>query len=133
VRFHGRVPHARVPRWLAACDLALAPYDPATFPAGRVAYSTLKIPEAMACARAVASVPSGNVLRLIRHGQDGLLLDNTRAAWTALFRELPSREALDALGRAGRLSVRGLTWARTAEGYERFVTSLLNRTPRTPA
>lgn len=125
VRLHGRVPHEDVPRWIAACDLALAPYDPSCFPSGRVAYSTLKIPEAMACARPVASVPSGNVKRLIEEGRSGLLLENTSAAWTRLFRALPARSCLDALGLAAREAVREVTWERTAAGYQAVVERLL--------
>lgn len=131
VRFHGRVPHERVPLWLAACDLALAPYDVRAFPDGRVAYSTLKIPEAMACARPVASVPSGHVLRLIDPGRSGLLLANTPAAWSELWGALPARASLAAMGRAAHDAVRALTWERTAAGYERVAASLLHRSPTT--
>ena len=98
VVLHGRVEHARIPSFLAAADLCLAPYDLAAFPGGRVAYSTLKIPESMACATPVASVPEGRPGELIRDGVSGFLLPNTSAAWAQLFKGLPSRAELAAMG-----------------------------------
>lgn len=59
--FHGRIPYDKVPDFIAAADLCLAPYNPAAFPGGEVAYSTLKIPEYMSVARPVVSVPSGRI------------------------------------------------------------------------
>ena len=124
VVFHGRRPHAEVPRFIAAANLCLAPYATSAFPFGEVAYSTLKIPEAMACARPVASVPSGNVRRLIRPGHSGLLLPNTPDAWAELFRSLPSVDELDRMGRHARDTALELTWARTAVGYRDVCASL---------
>jgi len=117
VAFHGRVEHAAVPHWIAAADLCLAPYDPAAFPDGEVAYSTLKIPEYQACARAVASVASGRVRALIRPGATGFLLANDPASWGALLFDLPPRERLDAMGREARNTAPACCWADTALAY----------------
>ena len=67
-RFYGYVPHAQVPAHIAAADLCLAPYRTRAFYEGRVTFSTLKIPEYMARARPVVSVPSGSITRLIEDG-----------------------------------------------------------------
>jgi len=104
VVFHGRVPHDSVPTWIAASDLALAPYDRASFPGGEVAYSTLKIPESLACGRPVASVASGHIKDLIEDGVTGFLLQGDEASWTELVRALPDRVRLDEMGRAAAAS-----------------------------
>ncbi len=40
VLFHGRVPHERVPLWIAAADVCLAPYDASVFACGELGYLT---------------------------------------------------------------------------------------------
>jgi glycosyltransferase involved in cell wall biosynthesis len=100
VFFHGRVPHDRVPEYIAAADLCLAPYEPSAFPGNKVAYSSLKIPEYMSVGRAVASVPSGRVLELIADGVNGFLFDNTASEWQKFLHTVPSRERLASMGSA---------------------------------
>ncbi len=100
VRFHGRVAHEHVPTYIAAADLCVAPYSPPAFPGGEVGYSTLKIREYLSAGRAVASVPSGGITRLVRDGVSGLLVENVAARWERCLRELPSREQLGMMGRA---------------------------------
>ena len=117
VVFHGRVPHARVPVFAAAADLCVAPYDRAVFPDGEIAYSTLKIPEAMACARPVATVPGEHTGSLVEHGVSGFLVDNTTAEWTRLLQGLPDRSELDAMGERAAARAGEITWERTAQGY----------------
>jgi glycosyltransferase involved in cell wall biosynthesis len=121
VRFHGRVPHGDMPRYIAAADVCLAPYDVARFPDGHVAYSTLKIPEYLACARPVISVPSGQVRRLVTHGVTGFLLPNEIGAWVELLASLPSRHRLTEMGQAAMHSVATtMTWEQTAAEYLRI-------------
>ncbi|MGH7541358.1 MAG: glycosyltransferase, partial [Gemmatimonadota bacterium] len=100
VEFHGRVAHDRVPAYLAAADLCLAPYDPDAFFGGEVGYSTLKIREYLAAGRPVASIASGSILDLVEEGETGFLVPHDPAAWGALFRALPDRERLHAMGDA---------------------------------
>lgn len=117
VRFHGPVDHARVPGYIAAADLCLAPYRDRAFPGGVVPFATLKVAEYMACARPVASVPSGRLLRLVEPGISGFLLPNARDAWASLLATLPARDRLDEMGRAAAKAVEGLSWEDTARGY----------------
>lgn len=117
VYFRGRVPHAAMPQYIAAADLCLAPYDPAAFPNGQVAYSTLKIPEYMACARPVVSVPSGHILRLIQHGVSGYLFDNDVNNWVGFLRQCPSREQLRHMGAAAASTVVSCGWEDVARAY----------------
>jgi glycosyltransferase involved in cell wall biosynthesis len=115
--FHGRVPHAAVPQYIAMADLCLAPYDPAAFPNGEVAYSTLKIPEYMASGRPVVSVPSGHVHNLIQHNISGFLLPNEVANWVDFLRHSPSREQLQQMGTAAARLATGQSWEAVAQAY----------------
>ena len=98
VHFHGRKPYESVPVFIAAADLCLAPYEPAAFPGGQVAYSSLKIPEYMSVGRPVVSVPSGRVLELIEDGVTGFLFANDEQEWTRFLSDLPGRDALAVMG-----------------------------------
>ena len=100
VRFHGRVPYERVPEYIAAADLCLAPYEPDAFPGGVVAYSSLKIPEYMSVGRPVVSVPSGRVLELVNDGETGFLFANNESEWLHFLQNVPDRERLSAMGEA---------------------------------
>jgi glycosyltransferase involved in cell wall biosynthesis len=117
VLFHGRVPHERMPELIAAADLCLAPYERAVFPEGHVAYSTLKIPEYLACGKPVASVPSGNIARLVRSGATGFLLENEAREWAKLLRSLPTRDRLREMGKAAAADVPAPDWGETAARY----------------
>jgi glycosyltransferase involved in cell wall biosynthesis len=123
--FHGRVPHADVPRFVVAADLCLAPYDLDAFPDREVAYSILKVPEYMACGRPVASMPGGRTSALIDDGRTGHLLENTAEAWAALVAALPARDVLDRMGAAASERVEGLTWENTAERYHELCRALV--------
>ncbi|HEX5438114.1 MAG TPA: glycosyltransferase family 4 protein [Gemmatimonadaceae bacterium] len=100
VVFHGRVAHADVPRYVAAADLCVAPYNPSAFPTGEVGYATLKVREFLAAARPVATVASGTLRELVRDGVSGFLLDNTVERWGDLLRALPPRARLAKMGAA---------------------------------
>jgi len=116
IRFHGRVPYALVPRYIAAADLCLAPYEPSAFPGGQVAYSSLKIPEYMSAGRPVVSVPSGRVLDLVTNGVTGFLFANTEEDWTRFLADLPDRRRLSEMGAAAAES--GLdSWHDVARSY----------------
>lgn len=117
VFFHGRVSHTAIPQYIAAADLCLAPYDPTAFPNGQIAYSTLKIPEYMACARPVVSVPSGHITTLIQHGISGFLFHNNVEDWTHFLSNCPSRGELKKMGTAAAGRVVSYSWKSTALSY----------------
>jgi glycosyltransferase involved in cell wall biosynthesis len=117
VFFHGRVPHAAVPQYIAAADLCLAPYDPTAFPNGQVAYATLKIPEYMASARPVVSVPSGHVHKLIQHGISGFLFPHDTAHWVDFLRHCPSRQQLQQMGMVAASATSVQSWEEVAQTY----------------
>jgi D-inositol-3-phosphate glycosyltransferase len=127
IRFHGKVAHERVADFVAAADLCLAPYRVSAFPNQAVCFSTLKIPEYMACARPVVSVPSGHIKMLIEDQVSGFLFPTDASSWMTFLRALPSRERLHAMGRAAARSVETVTWDKTAEQYLRLCEPLLDR------
>jgi glycosyltransferase involved in cell wall biosynthesis len=117
VVFHGRVPHTLIPQYIAAADACLAPYDLTEFPGGQVAYSTLKIPEYLACGRPVVSVPSGHITALIEEGVSGFLFDNTARNWKNFLSACPSRQQLRKMGALATHVVNSVSWETTARAY----------------
>jgi glycosyltransferase involved in cell wall biosynthesis len=115
--FHGRVPHSAVPQYIAAADLCLAPYESVAFPNGQVAYATLKIPEYMASARPVVSVPSGHVRKLIQHGISGFLFPNDAAHWVDFLRLCPPRQQLKQMGMVAASTTSVQSWEEVAQTY----------------
>jgi glycosyltransferase involved in cell wall biosynthesis len=116
VVFHGRVAHERVPLYIAAADLCLAPYDPTVFSLGELGYSSMKVPEYLSAGRAVATVPSGRLPDLVRPGETGFLVANEIEDWMRLLKECPSRESLRVMGEAAA-KVELASWNDTAEAY----------------
>lgn len=114
--FHGRLPHAEVPIWIAAADLCLAPYSAKAFASGALGYSTMKIPEYLGVGRAVVSVPSGRVRDLIADGETGFLFENTIEDWQAFLDRRPDRARLAAMGEKAAASPLP-SWNDTARGY----------------
>jgi glycosyltransferase involved in cell wall biosynthesis len=117
VRFHGTVSNDRVPEFIAAADLCLAPYRNNAFPNKSVCFSTLKIPEYMACGRPVVSIPSGHIRKLIRDHVSGFLFPNDVGSWVRFFQTLPSRARLKEMGAAAARGVESITWEKTAARY----------------
>ena len=126
VHFHGHVPHAMVPDYIAAADLCIAPYQTSAFYNQLVTFSTLKIPEYMACGRPVVSVPSGNIQRLIENQVSGFLFPNDVDSWVfprALFLREPWATPARATAGTARYEVcqsrrhrrlKSLSWEKTA-------------------
>jgi len=129
VRFHGQVGHAAVPAFIAAADVCLAPYQTRGFHHGQVYFSTLKIPEYLACERPVISVPSGNILTLIEDGVSGFLFPNELAAWRNFLATMPGRSRFAAMGRAAASSVASLSWSATAQRYLQLCSAVIGRKP----
>ena len=127
VRFHGQVGHARVPEFIAAADVCLAPYQTTGFHRGQVYFSTLKIPEYMACGRPVISVPSGSILTLIESGVSGFLFSNELDAWRDFLTTLPDRERFAQMGRAAIPKVASLSWSATARRYLQHCSPVIGR------
>jgi glycosyltransferase involved in cell wall biosynthesis len=116
VVFHGRVAHERVPIYLAAADLCLAPYDPTAFSSGELGYSSMKVPEYLSAGRPVVTVPSGRLRDLVHHGKTGFLMANQVEDWMRFLNNCPDRDTLRAMGEAAA-KVELMSWNDTAEAY----------------
>jgi glycosyltransferase involved in cell wall biosynthesis len=117
VRFHGHVPHSMVPQYIAAADLCIAPYRTSACHNGLIPFSTLKIPEYMACGRPVVSVPSGSIQRLVENRVSGFLFPNDVCSWVSFLNFLPSRNQLASMGAVAAQAVESLGWEKTAMRY----------------
>jgi glycosyltransferase involved in cell wall biosynthesis len=106
----GRVPHAEIPKYVAAFDIGVSPR--ATFYA-----SPMKVPEYMACGVAVVAPRTPNLEDLISDGRDGSLFEaeSVPALARALARLIDDQALRRQLGAAARASiVNGRTWDHNA-------------------
>jgi glycosyltransferase involved in cell wall biosynthesis len=125
----GRVPHQEVPRVLAACQVCVAPYNPAGEPdLERYGfwYSPMKLWEYMAAGRAVVSTDLPSIREIV--GDDrGVLVPpgDPPALADALADLLEDDGRREAMGRAGRAFAEQNTWERRVDEYERALEEAL--------
>lgn len=117
VTFTGKVPHAEVPSYAAAMDIAVAPYTPHD----NFYFSPMKIFEYMAAGTAVIAAAIGQVAESIQHGQTGLLYEpgniaELRGCLRQLLQDPPLRQRLGAAGRA---------WVQQNQTWQRNATTIL--------
>ena len=124
VYFHGLVPHERVPKYIAAADVCLAPYNVNFFPEKEVAYSILKVHEYLSCGRPVISVPSARLFKLIQPDVTGFLMPHEVSAWQKFLDDFPSRERFKTMANevTDRHSHHG--WDKTAKEYFKICEAL---------
>ncbi len=110
--FTGRVPHAQMPAYIAALDIAVAADD-------RTGYaSPMKVLEYMAAGRAVVAPRLPGVQDIIEDEVDGLLFApaDEQALAAALGRLTQDRHLRERIGHAARLKIeRDRNWQRNAE------------------
>ena len=113
VTIPGRVPHADIPGWTAACDIVIAPYQAAE----DFYFSPLKVIEALACGRPVVAPRIGQLVELITHGRTGLLYrpDDAQDCQRTIMTLLDSPDVRAAMGREARQSVAGRGWDRIVQ------------------
>ena len=114
VHFAGAVAASAVPGFLAAMDVAVAPYP--SLP--NFYFSPLKVYEYMAAALPVVASRMGQLAELIQHGSNGLLVSagDPVALAAALERLWREPELADRLGQQARQTVvRAHTWDAVAQ------------------
>lgn len=102
--FAGAVPHESVPTWLAAMDVAVAPYDDAA----DCYFSPLKLFEYMAAGRPIVAAGAGQLAEVLTEGRDALLYPpgDLPALTEALGRLLADPPLAGRLGAAARHTAR---------------------------
>ena len=129
--FAGTIAHHRVPRYLAALDIAAVTYGtPESY------FSPLKMFEYLAAARPVVAAASGDIEHCVRHGETGLLYPpgDDSALADALATLVADRERAARLAAAGRAHVRAHhTWAGNAEAVVALAESAARQEDRVAA
>ncbi len=125
VTFTGGVAHEDVPQYLAAMDVAVAPYPPLD----EFYYSPIKLFEYMAAGRAVVASRIGQVAEIVVDGVTGLLYEpGDRAALVNCLRRLQRDAALrNELGRRASAACSEHTWSQNASRVIDWVNPLVNR------
>lgn len=114
VTFTGSIPHDQVPAYIAAMDIAVAPY----IPHDNFYFSPIKLFEYMAVGKPVVAGGLGQVREVVHHGETGLLYEPGHVTQLrGALEELIARPDLRArLGKTGRdWVVRHRTWDSNAE------------------
>ncbi|MCB9510345.1 MAG: glycosyltransferase family 4 protein [Deferribacteres bacterium] len=124
VTFTGNVHHCDVPRYLAAMDIALAPFAPME----QFYFSPLKIFEYMAMAKPVVAAQIGQVQEIIKEGETGKLfapgdVDDLLRVVTQLVEDANSRKKLGQRAREWILA--GHTWDHNARQVVQIVSYLM--------
>lgn len=122
--FTGALPHEDIPSYLAAMDIAVAPYHQTE----NFYFSPLKIFEYMAAARPIVAAAVGQIRGCIIHGKTGFLYPpgDVAALADALNALLADRIWATALGQTARAYVRDHhTWEQKARVVEELAQGLL--------
>jgi glycosyltransferase involved in cell wall biosynthesis len=122
----GRVPHERIPSYLAAADVCIAPYAPSRHPMFRkhgMNRDPIKVLEYLAAGKPTLTIDIPRIRTLFHDGEDVLLYepDSATSLARALRAVLGDADLAQRLGRAGAALVeRAYTWDRHAEDLERI-------------
>ncbi len=123
IHITGRIAHADMPKYLAACDITVSPR--ATFYA-----SPMKIPEYMAAGRCVVAPKMPNIENLIDDGRTGLLFEaESETSLREVLQRLVSDDELRAsLANTARREVETrLNWRRNASRVVEIGQEIIDR------
>jgi glycosyltransferase involved in cell wall biosynthesis len=125
VTFAGRVAHQDVPHYLAAMDVAIAPYPPLD----EFYYSPIKLFEYMAAGRAVVASRVGQIAQIVEDGVTGLLYEpgNRGSLVDCIQRLRKDAELRNEIGRRASAACSEYTWSRNAARVIDWVKPLINQ------
>jgi glycosyltransferase involved in cell wall biosynthesis len=129
--FVGRVPYEEVPRYLAACDAAVSPYNPSRNPdthAHGMFFDPLKVFESLACGLPTVTLDAPNMRALFVHGEHALLVPpgDPVALRDALLRVAADLPAARAMGARGAELVRAkYSWCSHAQQLSQIFEELV--------
>jgi glycosyltransferase involved in cell wall biosynthesis len=117
VKFTGAVPHADVPRYIAAADIAVVPYPPMR---QKMWLSPLKLFEYMASGKAIVASSIGQLTDVIRDGENELLVPPGDASAVANALERLINDA----GLSSKLSAQAREDAERKYSWESYLSRL---------
>lgn len=125
VTFAGSVPHREMPNYLAAIDVAVAPYPALE----EFYYSPIKLFEYMASGRAIVARDIGQVSQIIADGDTGLLFNSDDSSeLVRCIRRMRDDAALRrTLGSKARAACSEFTWTHNASQVISWVGPLLEK------
>jgi glycosyltransferase involved in cell wall biosynthesis len=126
VTFTGNVPYDDIPRYIAAMDIAVAPY----IPSGNFYYSPIKIFEYMAMGKPVVGGRIGQVEEVIADGETGVLFEpgNSTALQAALAQLVSDSPLCRRLGENARAWVETeRTWDNNARQVVEIARELIEK------
>ncbi|MGA9380586.1 MAG: glycosyltransferase [Phormidium sp.] len=95
VIFHGRLPQEKAAVYIGASDICIAPYNRYLYADDKFTCASLKIPEYMACGRAVLTIPCERMEYLLDKQKYGFIVENEVDSYREFFRNLPSKTELE--------------------------------------
>lgn len=125
IQFSGHIPHAEVPRYIAAMDVCLLPYDQEM---EGFYFSPLKLFEYLACGKPVLASGIGQIRQVIQEGVNGLLdsAHTSEDTLRQLKKLIENPDLRRRLGENARQTVLSqYTWYQTARKIEQIFESVL--------
>jgi glycosyltransferase involved in cell wall biosynthesis len=129
VKFTGIVPHAEVPRYIAAADVAVVPYPPME---QEMWLSPLKLFEYMSSGKAIVASAIGQITDVIRDGENGLLVPpgDVSAMADALIKMVNESDLRSKLGSKAREdAVQKFSWESYLARLERVFDAVIAHQP----
>ena len=129
ILFTGIVPYSEVPRYMAAADIAVVPYPVMQ---QEMWLSPLKLFEYLSSGAAVVASAVGQIIDVIRDGENGLLVSpgDVSAMAEALIKTLTDPELRSKLGSKAREdAVQKYSWESYLSRMERIFAAVIARQP----
>lgn len=134
-RFTGAVEYEKVPGFIAAADIALAPYNSRLAEDNRHRFaSPLKVLEYMAAGKAVIVTRVANIRGTVKHGVNGLVIpeDSPDALAEAILRLLRDPTLRNGLGeRARKAAAQNFSWDAHCKALRQMFVEARGLTART--
>ncbi len=126
VSFTGYVPYEQIPAYLAAMDIAIAPYPPIR----KFYFSPLKLFEYMATGLPVVASRVGQIAEIIKDGYNGLLFEpgNTRECIENVSQLIESKALRQNMGLAAHQTIhQNYSWRANAQRIIQLISELISK------